>query len=118
LLSYAGAKNDLLVIQNGEIKLLEAERKAIGEKASNEFTQQQLTLSAGDCLYLFSDGFHDQIGGANSKRFMSKNLRKLLADIYTQPANAQKELLQQTFSEWRGEQKQLDDVLIMGLRLG
>jgi serine phosphatase RsbU (regulator of sigma subunit) len=116
-LNYAGAKSNMLVLAGGEHTLLRANRKAIGEKLSQTFVQHGLEVPARSFLYLFSDGFQDQLGADTGKRFFSKNFHQLLAANHRAPAEAQKELLQAVFDDWRGPVRQLDDVLVMGLQL-
>jgi serine phosphatase RsbU (regulator of sigma subunit)/tetratricopeptide (TPR) repeat protein len=117
LVKIAGAKNDTLLVVEGKMEIIEADRKAIGEKIDNKFTQREINIPKNSYLYLFSDGFHDQIGEETNKRFMSKNLRSLLLANYTQPAEKQQEILEATFRAWKGNTRQLDDVLVMGLKL-
>ncbi len=71
----------------------------------------------GLTLYLCSDGFQDQFGGENNKKFMVKNLKKLLFEISDKAMNKQGEMLAQKFDEWKGEQKQTDDVTVLGIRI-
>jgi serine phosphatase RsbU (regulator of sigma subunit)/tetratricopeptide (TPR) repeat protein len=117
LLKFAGAKNGMMTVSEGKMEIIEADRKAIGEKISNEFTQKEINIPKNSYLYLFSDGFHDQIGKETNRRFMSKNLRNLLAENAEQPSEKQQEILETTFSAWKGNTRQLDDVLVVGLKL-
>ncbi len=66
-------------------------------------------------LYLFSDGFQDQFGGEQKKKFMSSRLRKLLVEIAYLPMQEQKEIIAKTFDDWQGDLKQIDDVLLIGI---
>jgi serine phosphatase RsbU (regulator of sigma subunit) len=116
-LSCAGAKSDTLLLANGQPMLLRANRKAIGEKPGHLFAQHDLEVPGQSFLYLFSDGFQDQLGGPVGKRFFSKNFHQLLATNHQAPADTQKSKLQTVFGDWRGPVKQLDDVLVMGLQL-
>jgi serine phosphatase RsbU (regulator of sigma subunit)/tetratricopeptide (TPR) repeat protein len=117
LVKFGGAKNGTMIVSEGKMEIIEADRKAIGEKIENEFTQIEKNVPKNSYLYLFSDGFHDQIGEETNKRFMSKNLRSLLLANAEQAAEKQQEILEKTFSVWKGQNKQLDDVLVMGLKL-
>jgi serine phosphatase RsbU (regulator of sigma subunit) len=68
-------------------------------------------------LYLFSDGYRDQFGGKDNTKFMSKKFNQLLLDIHHLPLHTQKEKLEKTIEEWRGERAQTDDILVMGVML-
>jgi serine phosphatase RsbU (regulator of sigma subunit) len=68
-------------------------------------------------FYLFSDGFHDQFGQENNKKFGSRKLKEFLLQIHHQSALAQKHLLQQAFEQWKGSTNQIDDVLVIGARI-
>ncbi|MBQ3635137.1 MAG: SpoIIE family protein phosphatase [Bacteroidales bacterium] len=119
-LSYAGANNPLVLIRDGGIQLLKADRMPVGVYASHEpFKSTTVSLQEGDCIYTFSDGYQDQFGYRTGKKFMSKQLRELLLEIYRRPMDEQKSILNKTFEEWRGPvENQTDDVVVMGVRIG
>ncbi len=81
------------------------------------FQQHQVVCQPNDVLYLFTDGYADQFGGKENKKFMVKKLKNLLVTIHTLPLDQQKDILQQTISDWKGETKQTDDILIAGIQL-
>lgn len=81
------------------------------------FTQQLIELQKGDVVYTLTDGFPDQFGGEKGKKFMSKNLRELLAKNAHLPMEEQKQLLEETFSDWVGNLEQVDDVTIIGVKI-
>ena len=81
------------------------------------FSEQLINYQSGDTFYLFTDGYGDQFGGEKGQKFMNKNLKILLASMQHENINAQKELLEEKFEEWKGRNKQLDDVLMIGLKL-
>ena len=68
-------------------------------------------------IYMFSDGFQDQFGGIHNKKLMSKNFKQILAKIHHQPMDTQKQLLVQKFNNWKQDNEQIDDVLVMGFRV-
>jgi serine phosphatase RsbU (regulator of sigma subunit) len=74
-------------------------------------------LNKNDSIYLFSDGYADQFGGPEGKKFMTANIRKLLLDIHHLPMEEQARRLRDTFIEWKGDQEQVDDVVFLGLRV-
>ena len=118
-LQYSAAFNPLYLVRNNELKQYEANKfpigKFIGEK--QPFTNHTLQLQKGDQLYLFSDGYADQFGGPKGKKFMVGNFRKILLSISNQPINEQKNILHNTFINWQNTQEQVDDVLVMGLKI-
>ena len=83
----------------------------------NPFTNNIIDIEVGDALYMFSDGYVDQFGGPRQKKFMSKNFKDLLLDINTKPMEEQKEILDKTLQDWMGQVEQIDDILVMGLRI-
>jgi serine phosphatase RsbU (regulator of sigma subunit) len=116
---YAGAMNPLYYIQNNEFKEIKADKVPIGGKMQEGFKYQnhELILDATTTFYLLSDGFQDQFGGEKDKKFMVKKLKELLFEISKKPMSEQKQILETTFDTWKGEQKQTDDVLLMGIRI-
>jgi serine phosphatase RsbU (regulator of sigma subunit) len=121
-LQFAGAKNHLTYIENDEIKIIKGNSFGIGgEQRETErvFTNHILPTPQITWVYMFSDGFQDQFGGENNKKFGLSRLReKLLAICHETPQHQQTNLLN-TFQDWRMEagEKQIDDVLIVGVKL-
>ncbi len=136
-LHYAGANNPLYIIrqkstagdlserthsvqENGEFSLFEvkADKQPIGVHwEETSFRNHSIKLEKNDALYLFSDGFIDQFGGEQRKKFKSLNFKKLLLSIQSDPMGRQKEILEKTFEEWRGTYEQIDDVSVIGIRV-
>jgi serine phosphatase RsbU (regulator of sigma subunit)/Tfp pilus assembly protein PilF len=122
-LQYSGANNPLYMIRdkNGTPELTEfkADRMPLGyyQGSFKTFTNQDIQLEDGDVLYLFSDGFMDQKGGKDSKKFMSKNFKDLLLKIHQEPLQEQKNILDKTITDWMGDNSQIDDILVMGFRV-
>ena len=120
--SYAGANRPLYHISKGELKEIRADRLPIGglrfrkKKQKTSYTNHELKIQPGDSVHFFSDGFADQIGGIEGKRFMSKNLKRLLLDHHTSPMSQVKQSLESAYIDWKGEEKQLDDILMIGIR--
>jgi serine phosphatase RsbU (regulator of sigma subunit) len=81
------------------------------------FTTHEVEVSKGDIIYLFSDGFADQFGGPKNKKFRYKQFQELLVKIHKSSMREQKEILEETFIKWKGEQIQIDDVLVMGYKI-
>ncbi len=116
ILEYAGAFNPLIIVRKGEVIEIKADRFAIGRATGKEktFTNHEIKLERQDNLYIFSDGYADQFGGAHGKKFKTSVLKELLASISDLPADNQKEVLERTFEDWKINQEQIDDVLIVG----
>jgi len=118
-LQYAGAHNPLYIIQNNELKIIKGDRMPVGihKHANVSFTNHEIDINEDDLVYIFSDGYYDQIGGPQKRKYMSKNFQKLILDNYNRPLSKQKEILNNTIEEWKGEGFQLDDILVIGIKL-
>jgi serine phosphatase RsbU (regulator of sigma subunit) len=117
-LQFAGAFNPLWIVRNGKLTEFRADRMPVGYQMEFPgFTTRETTLLEGDALYLLSDGYYDQFGGENDKRFSSGRLKRVIREISPLPMNRQKEVLDQRFHSWMGSGDQIDDVLILGIRI-
>ena len=114
----AAAYNPVLIARNGELLETKADRQPVGFLTGKqiEFTHHEVKLEKGDTIYLFSDGYSDQFGGPKGKKFKMAKFRKLLLSIQGQTMNEQKASLETTLREWQGDQEQVDDILVMGIR--
>ena len=118
-LEFSGAQNPVYIVRGKELIELSGDGFSIGSyvNGEREFTAKKSELKSGDCIYTFSDGYADQFGGPAGKKFMRKQFRQLLLEVNALPMNEQLARVQQRFDEWRGEQEQVDDVLVIGLRV-
>jgi len=119
-LEFAAAFNPLLLIRNKELSEIKGNKFSVGiylEKETRSFTNHKLQMQKGDVIYIFSDGYADQFGGPRGKKFMQSQLRNLLLDIHQKPMPEQKRILDQTLEHWRGNEDQVDDILVMGFRI-
>lgn len=116
---YAGANRPLYLVRDGEVQHLRPDRMPIGiyEQAVLPFKNHTIKLLKGDSFYLFSDGYVDQLGGPKRKTFRAINFRKLLLEIQDQPMENQKTILLENMALWQGEVEQIDDVLVMGIKI-
>lgn len=117
ILQYSGAFNSIFIIRNNEITELKANRNPIGFYIKEkDFTNTEFQLESGDKIYLFSDGFTDQFGGENQRKFSKKRFKEVLLEINKFPMVEQKEKLTSTLYDWTGEhQSQIDDITVMGI---
>jgi serine phosphatase RsbU (regulator of sigma subunit) len=115
---WSGANNPLWYVQNKELKELKADKQPIGTYAEQKpFTTHKLLLQKGDSMYVFTDGYADQFGGPKGKKFKYKQLEeKLLTDSHKE-LEEQKTMLEKTFKNWKGNLEQIDDVLVIGIRV-
>ncbi len=119
-IEFSGAKNPLVYICNGELTRIRGDKESIGGGTNydQEFTTHEIPVDSTTWVYMFSDGFIDQFGGNDGRKFMIKNFTELLQHIHELPACEQREILKITFNEWkRQEFPQVDDVLVMGCKL-
>ncbi|TAE75577.1 MAG: hypothetical protein EAZ85_01940 [Bacteroidetes bacterium] len=120
-IEYAGANNSIYVIQEGVLQDHKADKFAIGghqTEIERIFTKHSIDISKPTMLYLFSDGYQDQFGGIENRKFMKKRFRELLSSIYTKPLDLQKIILDDTLKDWQmNTYEQTDDILVMGIKL-
>jgi ligand-binding sensor domain-containing protein/serine phosphatase RsbU (regulator of sigma subunit) len=119
-IEFSGAHNSLLIFRDNECIQLKADRLSVGSLVREEtgsFTNHAFTPQKGDMLYMFSDGYADQIGGPDNKKYFSTPFRELLQSISKLEMTAQKEILDQTITNWRGKRSQIDDILVIGIRI-
>jgi serine phosphatase RsbU (regulator of sigma subunit) len=118
-LRFVCANNPLWLIRNNELKEFAADKMPVGKHtdSSRSFTLNTLGLRKGDIIYTFTDGYADQFGGEKGKKFKYKKLQKLLLDNSSKTMQEQKEILDKTFESWQGINEQVDDVLLIGIRV-
>lgn len=117
-LQYAGANNPLLLVREEELMVLKADKQPIGlHPKMDNFNNQELDLRKGDLIYMFSDGYVDQFGGLENKKFMSKPFKSLLLAISMQDLEKQKQLLEKAHNDWKGFEDQMDDILVIGFKI-
>ena len=118
-LQYSGAYNPLYLIRNNNFISLMADRMPIGihiaEKES--FTNHEMDIQKGDVIYIFTDGYIDQFGGPESKKYRLSPFKEMLMKITNKPMSEQKEILEVEFNMWKGKIEQIDDVLVMGIKI-
>lgn len=115
---FSGANNPMFLIRNKELIHVKGDKMPVSVfEDMVSFTNHELPLQKDDRIYIFSDGYVDQFGGEKGKKFMRKRLKETLLSIYHLPMNKQKQRLDHTFEEWKGDQEQIDDVVMIGFRI-
>lgn len=117
---FAGANNPVICISNGEFNLIKGDMMSIGgskKKTERKYKAHSIKVTEPTCFYILTDGFTDQFGGEDRRKFSMKNLKELLMDIHEKPMQEQRQLLDDTFRQWKGNEDQIDDVLVIGFRL-
>lgn len=119
-LAWAGANNPIWIIRSGssEIEEIKGDKQPIGVyELSKPFTTHSIQLDQGDSLYLFSDGYADQFGGENGKKYKSGKFKKTILEIAGLPMSDQAKALDERFESWRGSIEQIDDVCVIGVKV-
>jgi serine phosphatase RsbU (regulator of sigma subunit) len=118
-LQYAGAYNPLILIRDNALQEIKADKMPVAYFADGKetFTNHLIPILPGDCIYMFSDGYADQFGGPNEKKFSSKRLKELLLSGHKLPMKEQEKRMATMYDEWIGNTEQVDDVLLMGIKI-
>jgi serine phosphatase RsbU (regulator of sigma subunit) len=119
VMQFAGAFSPLYLLSEGEFKEYRGDRMPIGIYHDEEvpFTTKEVPFRENDVIYMFSDGYVDQIGGLNRKTFRSVRFKKLIREIWNRPMKEQRAILREEHEIWRAGQEQIDDILVMGVKL-
>jgi serine phosphatase RsbU (regulator of sigma subunit) len=119
VMEFAGANNPMYLLRNGEIQVTKSDKMAIGsfQKGEAHFTRHQFDLESGDIVYLFSDGYADQFGGDRGKKYMYKRFRETLIELSQLPMEEQADRLKTIMENWMGGTEQVDDILVIGIRV-
>ncbi|MCW3084647.1 MAG: domain S-box protein [Bacteroidetes bacterium] len=121
-MEYAGAYNPIYLVRNGELMKLKVDKIPVHlftSYSGQEFNNYEIKIEPGDCVYLFSDGYADQFGGPDGKKFQYKQFQKLILEVHQLPMQQQKEIFDKTIEEWRNEsgEEQTDDMLVVGFKI-
>ncbi len=122
LINFAGAKNPLIIITDGDIEEIEGDDFSIGgfSRSKNEqFTKKEIPVNGDVYVYSFSDGYADQFGGEKNRKFMQGRMTRLLHEIHQKDMTEQKSILEETIENWKSESKakQTDDILVIGMHV-
>ena len=119
-LEVAGAYNPLYQVRNGEVIVHKTDRFPIGMSTITQtktFTNYNIDIEPGDMLYLTSDGYADQFGTSDGKKFKTVNVKRILSEIYKLPVLEQRARLEKEIMDWKGDLQQVDDILFIGTRI-
>lgn len=119
-MEFAGAYNPAIILRNGDLIQLKGDKCPIGafsRRAASGYTHQEIDVQKGDMVYVFSDGYTDQFGGDDNRKFLMSNFRKLLTDVHQLPVDQQKVKMEEVLFDWMKYESQLDDILVIGIRI-
>ncbi len=116
---FASAMRPVIIVMGGESFYIKGNRSSVGGESVIEkyYDDQEYYLNEGDTVYLFSDGLPDQFGGTDGKKMKIARLKKLIEDVANLPLSGQKEVISRFYEEWKGAYDQVDDILLIGVRL-
>jgi serine phosphatase RsbU (regulator of sigma subunit) len=119
VLEYSGAHNPLILIRNGELYRVKGDRMPVGysRKKDVPFATHEVNILKGDQFYTFSDGFSDQFGGNNKRKFTSGRFNKLIYELHSLSMPNQKKTFEELFEKWKGNISQMDDLLVIGIKI-
>lgn len=116
-LQYAAANNEPILVRDNQVLKLAADRMPVSKSDFNKsFTLQTIDIIEGDTLYLYTDGFADQFGGEQQKKFKRKHLNDLLCKNSNRDTDHQWQILNNTFNDWKQNEEQIDDVCVVGIQ--
>jgi ligand-binding sensor domain-containing protein/serine phosphatase RsbU (regulator of sigma subunit) len=118
-IQYTGGMNDLVFVRDGKLEIVKADKLSVCilRDDPSSFTMKEIDCKKGDVLYLFSDGYQDQFGGKNDKKYLIRRFYNMLLEIHELPMINQKEILEKNFYDWKKDNIQTDDITVMGIRL-
>lgn len=118
-IEYAGANRPLWIMREGRLIEIRPTKAAIGglTNLTQEFETHKLPIFKGDIIYIHSDGYADQFGGEKGKKMMTKNFKQLLESICAKPMREQMNILGDSLHDWQGNFEQVDDILVIGIRV-
>ena len=120
-IKFAGARNPLYLFRNKELSEYKGSIFSVGtmdtEDIKVKFESVTINYQPGDVIYMFSDGMPDQFGGSRGKKFRYSRLKNLFQQIVELPMEQQNQRIQEIFAKWKGDFEQIDDVLIIGIKL-
>lgn len=118
IMQYSGANNPIYFIKNKVFKEIKPDKMPIGiHYKTGPFSNHNIEISKGDTLYIFSDGYADQFGGPKAKKFKYKPFQEMLLNLQHHSMPLQKEIIEKNLNEWKGDIPQIDDIVVVGIRV-
>jgi serine phosphatase RsbU (regulator of sigma subunit) len=117
-MQFAGANNGIYMVRSGKLELLPATLNPVGIYFREiPFVNNTIQLQNNDCLYFYTDGFPDQFGGEDGRRFMSQNFKDMILENSSLSMSVQKSIFEKRLENWMGNQRQIDDISMLGIRI-
>jgi serine phosphatase RsbU (regulator of sigma subunit) len=117
-LKWSGANNPLWIVRNNALIVVKPDKQPIGQyRYMKPFSSHEIQLEVNDNLYIFTDGYADQFGGSKDKKFKTSAMKSMLLQLQDKTMYEQKQVMNQAFEEWKGDNEQIDDVCVIGLRI-
>ena len=119
ILQFSGARRPLYLVRDQQLTELAGDKMPLGiyDDGRKPFTSREIEFRKNDIVYLFSDGYVDQVGGPDKKTFKSKKFKETILNNCQLPMIKQKEVLEATLNEWKSDMNQIDDILVIGIKL-
>lgn len=116
-LLYAGARSPLVYVQDGTLHHIKGDRASLGNKLKEgvTFTLHRIDLNTPTAFYMFSDGYQDQFGGDEDRKFGIKRMKEFLANSNNLPMEKQHQNMENALDQWKGDTKQIDDIMLLGV---
>jgi serine phosphatase RsbU (regulator of sigma subunit) len=123
MIEFAGAMTPIYIVNENILDVIQPDSKEIGginsaarKNKKNEFTTTQIPIKKNMCVYMFTDGYMDQFGGEENKKFNTLKFKSLLLDIQDMDMDKQKQAIEKAMKDWKGDYRQIDDMLVIGIR--
>lgn len=120
--TFAGAQRPFYFVRGGEVNVVKGDKKPIGGsvkhyKEKREYKDHEIDMLPGDMFYMTSDGYPDQFGGPEGRKFTTRRFKTMISEIYNLPTPEQGEKVSKAFLDWKGEERQIDDILVIGVKM-
>jgi len=122
--NYAGAMHPLYIVKNNSVEVIKADMYSIGGRKLRsstdnvrDFTNHTIEVTEGMSFYMFSDGYVDQFGAKEKNKFNTERFKRLLLNMQYVGMEKQKKIVQSTMEEWKGTYRQIDDMIVVGIKV-
>ena len=119
VLEFAGAMNPIIIMRGEDMIELKPDRMPVGffDNEDRPFSLTNLNLQPKDQIYMFTDGYYDQFGGRNGSKMKGNRFKTILKECAHKPIETQIQIIEEHFNRWKGDQPQVDDILILGIKV-